>query len=110
VFNTSLVGLAWWYWSFGKKPRTGWLLFGAAVLMHAVWNGLLVTLTSRIFGLDTLSERAVEIAAYIIVSGVAVLLVGAIPAIARRLREPLPPPVGGTALAGMTPWLGYTAA
>jgi RsiW-degrading membrane proteinase PrsW (M82 family) len=110
VFNTSLVGLAWWHWSFGKKPRTGWLLFGTAVLMHAAWNGLLVTLTSRIFGLETLSEHAIEVAAYIIVSGVALLLVGAIPAIARRLREPLAPPVEGTALAGMTPWLGYTAA
>lgn len=110
VFNASLVGLAWWHWSFGKKPRTGWLLFGAAVLMHAAWNGLLVTLTSRIFGLETLSEHAVEIAAYIMVSWVALMLVGAIPMIARRLREPLAPPVEGTALAGMTPWLGYTTA
>ncbi len=110
VFNTSLVGLAWWYWSFGKKPRTGWLLFGAAVLMHAAWNGLLVTLTSRIFGLETLSEHTIEIAAGLIVTCVAVLLVGAIPTIARRLREPPAPPVEGTTLAGMTPWLGYTAA
>jgi hypothetical protein len=110
VFNTSLVGLAWWYWSFGKKPRTGWLLFGAAVLMHAAWNGLLVTLTSRIFGLETLGQRTIEIAVYIIISCVVVSLIGAIPAIARRLREPPAPPVEGTALAGMTPWLGYTAA
>lgn len=106
VFNTSLVALAWWYWSFGKRPRTGWALFGGAVLMHAAWNGLLVTLSSRIFGLETLSERAVEIAAYAGVSTVAIALVVALPLIARRLREPLPAPVEGTPLAGMAAWLG----
>jgi len=105
VFNTSLVALAWWYWSFGKRPRLGWLLFAGAVLMHAMWNGLLVTLTSRIFGLETLSQHVVEVVAYVMVSGVAVALVGALPVIARRLRDPLPPPVDGTPLAGMSPWL-----
>ncbi|HYM27374.1 MAG TPA: PrsW family glutamic-type intramembrane protease [Steroidobacteraceae bacterium] len=109
VFNTSLVGLAWWYWSFGERPRVAAALFGTAVLVHAAWNGLLVTLTSRIFGLETLDQRAIEIAAYVIVGAVALALVAALPAIARRLREPTPPPVGGTPLAAMTPWLGHAA-
>jgi RsiW-degrading membrane proteinase PrsW (M82 family) len=108
VFNTSLVALAWWHWSFGKRPRTGWLLFGAAVLMHAAWNGLLVTLTSRIFGLETVSERAIEVAAYVIIAGAVLTMLAALPRIARALREPLPPSVEDTPLAVMSPWLGYT--
>jgi len=106
VFNASLVALAWWHWSFGRRPRLGALLFGAAVVVHAIWNGLLVTLTSRIFGLETLSERTVEIIASALVSVIAVALVGALPLIAGRLREPPPPAVVGTPLAGMSAWLG----
>lgn len=106
VFNTSLVALAWWHWSFGKRPRLGALLFATAVVVHALWNGLLVTLSSRIFGLETLSERAVEVIAYALVSVIAVTLVGALPLIARRLREAPPMPVAGTPLAGMRAWLG----
>ncbi len=106
VFNTGLVGLAWWYWSIGKRPRVAMLLFGAAVVAHAVWNGLAVTLFSQILWLRTVDNRTLEIATYAMVAVLGTLLITSIALVARRLREPAPPPVAGTPLAAMGPWLG----
>jgi RsiW-degrading membrane proteinase PrsW (M82 family) len=106
VFNTGVVALAWGYWSFGKRPRMAVALFSGAVAMHALWNGLAVTLFSKIFWLRTVDNRTLEIAAYSAFAVISVALMAAIPVIARRLREPLPPPVAGSALAAMAPWLG----
>jgi RsiW-degrading membrane proteinase PrsW (M82 family) len=106
VFNTGLVGLAWWYWSIGRRPRIAAMLFGTAVLAHSVWNGLAVTLFSKILWLRTVDNHTLEVVTYAIVAVIAAALIAAIPLIARRLREPLPPPVEGTPLAAMAPWLG----
>jgi RsiW-degrading membrane proteinase PrsW (M82 family) len=105
VFNTGLVGLAWWYWSIGRRPRAGWALFAAAVGMHALWNGFAVTLDSRILGIDTLSDRIIEWVAYGVTGAIAIVLVLALPAIARSLRDERSL-VEGTPLAAMAPWLG----
>jgi hypothetical protein len=105
VLCTGLGGLAWWYWSVGRRPRAGWLLFGLAVLFHASWNAAFTVIDSRIFGLETLSDRTLETIAYTIVAVISGAFIFAIPIVARRLREPVPPPVEGTELALMSPWI-----
>jgi hypothetical protein len=106
VLATGLVGLAWWHWSVGRQRAAGWRLFGLAVLLHAVWNAFAVTLFSKIFGLDTLSDRTIAVLAYGVVAVVSLAFIAAIVATARRLREPTPARVEGTALEAMAPWLG----
>jgi hypothetical protein len=106
VFNTGLVGLAWWYWSIGKRPRVGVALFGAAVAAHAIWNGLAVTLFSQILWLRTVDNHVLEIVTYVIVGVLGPGIILGIMLVARRLREPAPQPVAGTPLAAMAPWLG----
>ena len=63
-------------------------------------------LDSRIFVLDTLSNRTLEILAYAIVAVVSSAMILAIPLVARRLRDAPPPPVEGTPLAAVQAWLG----
>ena len=87
VLNTSLVGLAWWYASFGREKRRGWLLFGLAVALHALWNGFAIVLDSRILGLETVSHEILTFVAYGVVAVLSVSFMTAIPLIARRLRE-----------------------
>lgn len=106
VICSGLAGLAWWYWSIGRKHRVALALFGAAVAIHAGWNGFFTVLDSRIFGLDGLEDRTTEIIAYAVVAVASVTMILAIPLIARRLREPAPPPPEGTPLGAMAPWLG----
>ncbi|TAK70526.1 MAG: hypothetical protein EPO22_01595 [Dehalococcoidia bacterium] len=106
VFNTGLVGLAWWYWSIARRPRVGVALFGAAVAAHAIWNGLAVTLFSQILWLRTVDNHILEIATYAMIGVLGPGLIGGIMLMARRLREPAPRPVAGTPLAAMAPWLG----
>lgn len=103
VFASGMVGLAWWHWMHGRA-RAGWSLFALAVCAHAIWNGIAVTLESRIFGLDTLSERAVEIIAYACVAPIAIACVMAVMAVAERLRRSEADDERAT-LAAMTPWL-----
>ena len=105
VFNTSLVGLGWWYWAVARRRRVAWALFAAAVASHALWNGFAVTLDSRILGIDTLSDQAIEWVAYAAVAVTSIAFAIAIPLIARRLRD-APSPIAATPLAAMAPWLG----
>jgi hypothetical protein len=105
VFDTAMVGLAWWYWSIGKRHKLAAGLATIAVLEHAAWNAFATVLESRIFGLDTLSEDAVRYMAYGMVAGVAPLLLTVLFVLSRKLREQSPP-VEGTPLASMAPWLG----
>jgi hypothetical protein len=105
VLATGLVGLAWWHWSVARRPATSWRLFGLAVLLHALWNAFAVTLFSKIFGLDTLSDRTIAITAYSVVAVVSVAFIVAIAAVARRIRDVPEAPAEGTPLAGMSPWL-----
>jgi len=97
--------LAWWHWSVARRAAPGWRLFGLAVLLHALWNAFAVTLFSKIFGLETLSDRTIAVIAYSVVAVVSVGFIVAIGVIARRLREAPVGPVEGTPLAGMSPWL-----
>ena len=89
VLNTGLVGLAWWYASFGRAKRRGWLLFALAVALHALWNGFAIVLDSRIFGLDTVSHETLTMIAYGIVGVLSLCFISVIPLIARHVREPL---------------------
>ena len=86
-FCTGLAGLAWWYWTVAKRSRLAAGLFGLAVLFHAAWNAAFTLLESRIFGLDTLSDRTLEVIAYVIVAAASSAFIVAIPIVARRLRE-----------------------
>lgn len=106
VMCSGLAGLAWWYWSIAKRHRPALLLFAAAIAIHAGWNGFFTVLDSRIFGLEGLEDRTIELIAYTVVAFASVAMIFALPLIARRLREPPPPPADGTPLAVMTPWLG----
>jgi len=106
VFCTGLTGLGWWYWTVARRSRLALALFSLAVLFHASWNGAFTLLESRILGLDTLSDRALEIVAYVIVGVVSAAFILAIPIVARRIRDVAPPSVEGTPLAATAPWLG----
>lgn len=105
VLCTGLGGLAWWYWSIGRRPSIGWILFGLAVLFHAGWNAAFTVIDSRIFGLETLSDDTLETIAYTIVAVISGAFIVAIPLVARRVREPRPASVVGTDFAAMTPWI-----
>ncbi len=106
VFCTGLTGLGWWYWTVARRSRLALGLFGLAVLFHASWNAAFTLLESRILGLDTLSDRTLEIVAYVIVGVVSSAFILAIPVVARRIRDAAPPSVEGTPLAAIAPWLG----
>ena len=106
VFCTGLTGVAWWYWTVAKRSRLALALFGLAVFFHASWNAAFTLLESRIFGLDTLSDRTLEVIAYVIVAAVSSAFIIAIPIVARRLRDEAPPSVEGTPLGAVAPWLG----
>ena len=103
--NTGLVGLAWWYWSIGRRAGPAAGLFGLAVLLHAIWNGFAVTLTSELPWVGTLEDRTIERVVYGFVAVIGLAFVAAIPLVARWLREPPPPPVETTPLGAMAPWI-----
>ena len=106
VFCTGLTGVAWWYWTVAKRSRLALALFGLAVFFHAAWNGAFTLLESRIFGLDTLSDKTLEVIAYVIVGAVSSAFILAIPIVGRRLRDAPAPTVEGTPLGAIAPWLG----
>jgi hypothetical protein len=103
VICTGLAGLAWWYWSIAKRHGVAAALFGAAIAIHALWNGFFTMLDSRIFGLETLNERTLEVVAYVVVAAVSGAMVASVPLVARRLRTYEPPPVEGSELSRMWP-------
>lgn len=105
VMNSAIVGVAWSYATLGRRPGRAWALYGLAVLSHATWNGFATVLQSRILGLETLSDRTLEAIAYAFVGVIALGFVMLVPYVARRLREPPVPPVEGTPIASMSPWL-----
>jgi hypothetical protein len=104
VICTGLAGLAWWYWSIGQRHRLAVVLFAAAMLIHAAWNGVFTAIDSRILVLDTLSNRTLEVVAYSVVGIASTAMIVAIPLVARLIRDNVPP-VEGTPLAAMEAWL-----
>jgi hypothetical protein len=105
VLWTGVAGVAWWYWARARRHRVAGALFGLAIGAHAAWNGVFTLIDSRIFFLEELSNRAVEIVAYTIVAAWSLAEIAAIPIVGRRLRDAPPPPVEGTPLASMEAWL-----
>jgi RsiW-degrading membrane proteinase PrsW (M82 family) len=105
VLWTGVGGVAWWYWSHARRHRLALLLFAAAVAGHAGWNAVFTIVDSRIFFLEELSNRTIEIIAYVIVAVWAAVELTAIPVVARRLREPRII-IEGTPLATMEAWMG----
>ena len=105
VICTGLEGAGWWYWSRAKQHRTAAALFGTAVLIHALWNGFATLIYSRIFFFETAESAIVDAIAYVFVAVVSVGMIVAIPAIARRLREPVAT-AERTPLGAMQPWMG----
>jgi hypothetical protein len=105
VFWSGITGIAWWYWSIGRRHRLAVVLFVAAMLGHAAWNGVFTIIDSRIYFLDELDIRTVEIIAYAIVGVWSLAQIAAIPLVARRLREAPTPAVSERPLASMEAWL-----
>jgi len=105
VLCTGCAALGWWYWSRARRRRPALALWSTAVGLHALWNAAFSALDSRIFGLETLSDRVLEAVAYTTVAVLAAVFIASIPLIARRLREAAAS-AEGTPLASMAPWLG----
>lgn len=105
VICSGLAGAGWWYWTRASQHRTAITLWTASVLIHAGWNGFFTAIYSRVFVLDTLSNRTLEIVAYAVVIVVSLMMIAAIPLTSRRLRDDPPPPADDTPLGAMTPWL-----
>ncbi len=106
VLCSGLAGVAWWYWTRGKRPGIAAGLFGAAITIHAGWNAFFTAIDSRIFVLETVSNQTLEIVAYAVVISVSAAMIVAIPIVSRRLRDPMLPPASDTPLGMMAPWLG----
>jgi hypothetical protein len=105
VICSGMAGIAWWYWSIARRHGPALALFGGAMALHAAWNAMATVFYTRIFVLETLSNRTLEIIAYSVIAAVSAAMILAIPIIARRLRDAAPAPVGDTPLAGMTVWM-----
>jgi RsiW-degrading membrane proteinase PrsW (M82 family) len=102
VICSGLAGLGWWYWTIARRHRVTVVLFTIAILIHAGWNGVFTAIDSRIFVLDTLSNRTLEVIAYTIVGIVSGAMIVAVPVVARSLR---PRPANLGVADGLTPWL-----
>jgi hypothetical protein len=106
VICSGMAGVAWWYWSIARRHRPAVTLFTGSMLIHGAWNAFATVIYSRIFVLETLSNRTLEIVGYAVIAVVSATMIAAMPIVARRLRDPQPVPVGATPLPGMQPWLG----
>jgi RsiW-degrading membrane proteinase PrsW (M82 family) len=105
VLCTGLASIGWWYWARAGRPRTAAALFTLAVSFHAIWNAFAAIISSRILGLDAVSDHTLEIVAYAVIAVVSLAFITAIPLVARAIRDDVPASVEGTPLSGMTPWL-----
>jgi hypothetical protein len=76
------------------------------MLIHGAWNAFATVIYSRIFVLETLSNRTLEIVGYAVIALVSATMIAAMPIVARRLRDQQPVPVSATPLPAMQPWLG----
>ncbi len=91
VLGAGLVALGWWEVVQGHGRR--WFrYYGAAVLLHATWNGLNVLVGTRLlFPMEGLSDLQLEWLLYAIISPLALGSIAAIALIGVRLRAADPP-------------------
>jgi RsiW-degrading membrane proteinase PrsW (M82 family) len=91
---SGLVGLGWYQALAMGRPLRGFLYYGAAVLLHGLWNGLIVLVGSRlVIPWEGLSDSDLALVVYAVMAPVALLFLGALFVISHRLREPEPAPV-----------------
>lgn len=90
---SGLVGLAWYQVMVLHRPLGGFLHYGAAVLVHGSWNALIVLVGSRlVIPWEGLSDSDLVLVIYAVMAPVALLFLGALFVVSRRLREPAPVP------------------
>jgi hypothetical protein len=91
---SGLVGLGWYQVMVMRRPFSGFLHYGAAVLVHGSWNALIVLVGSRlVIPWEGLSDSDLVLVVYAVMAPVALLFLGGLFVISYRLREPAPVPV-----------------
>jgi len=91
---SGLVGLGWYHVLVLGRPLRGSLYYGVAVLVHGVWNGLIVLVGSRlVIPWEGLSDSDLALVVYGVMGPVALVFLGTLFVLSRRLREPAPAPL-----------------
>jgi len=88
---SGLVGLGWYNVLAVGRPLTGFLYYAAAVVLHGLWNALIVLVGSRlVIPWEGLSDSDLVLVVYAIMAPVALLFLAVLFVASRRLREPTP--------------------
>jgi hypothetical protein len=91
---SGLVGLGWYEVMVQRRPFSGLLHYGAAVLVHGSWNALTVLVGSRlVIPWEGLSDSDLVLVVYAVMAPVALLFLAGLFVLSRHLREPVPVPV-----------------
>jgi hypothetical protein len=89
ALGSGLVGLGWYQALAVGRPLTGLLYYAAAVLLHGLWNALVVLVGSRlVIPWEGLSDSGLVLVVYAVMAPVALLFLAALFVVSRRLREP----------------------
>ena len=90
---SGLVGLGWYQVLALGRPFSGFLYYGAAVLIHGSWNALIVLVGSRlVIPWEGLSDSDLVLVVYAVMAPLALLFLAGLFVLSRRLREPAPVP------------------
>lgn len=93
ALGSGLVGLGWYQVLALGRPLTGFLYYVAAVLLHGLWNALVVLVGSRlVIPWEGLSDSDLVLVIYAVMAPVALLFLVVLFVASRRLREPPPDP------------------
>jgi len=88
---TGLVGLGWYQATIRRSLAPGVVLYLVAVLIHAVWNGLIALVGTRfVVTWEGVTNMQLERSLYALVAAMAVGALATLLVISRRLREPAP--------------------
>ncbi len=86
---SGLVGIGWYNLLALGRPFAGFAYYAAAVLLHGLWNALIVLVGSRlVIPWEGLSDSDLVVVVYIVMAPVAVLFLAALFVASRRLKEP----------------------
>lgn len=100
---SGLVGLGWYQVMVQRRPFSGFLHYGAAVLIHGSWNALIVLVGTRlVIRWEGLSDSDLVLVVYAVMAPVALVFLAGLFVLSRRLREPAPV----LAAAGVVPLSG----